>query len=146
MANTELLQELQSVQGSVYRELNASGVNLSAREDVLLKTFTYTGTDKHKREPGSESEVSSQALTVISLEFKDVPKWNPATNTNERIGDAALVVSADDVSEAQLLGTNLAPGQKRYFLIGGDRYSLVNGSLRNPNGLKWILTLVRAKT
>jgi hypothetical protein len=143
MSNNALLDELSSLVGGVYSELNQEGINLQARYDVMLRTYRYENQDKHKRHAGDEKIVNSLELTVIKLELKDVHQF--INGQNERVGDARLEVATHNVTREQLLSEDLAVNQKRYFLIDGDRYTPVNGTYENRNGLKHILTLKRVK-
>lgn len=144
MTNTDLLDELREIMDDTFLDLNESGVNISARFPVQLVTYEYTGGDEHKGDPGAESIVGSPIdVTVIDLSLSDVHEWK---NFNQvHVGDARLEISQHVLSKDDILGANIDPGKKRYFLIGDNRYTVVNGGVRDPDGLIWRITLKRVK-
>ena len=131
------------INGTIHRtfqKLTDKGINLAARVPVYRQILSLTGRDKHKGTPGSLEPVGEpDELVVMDLVIGQVTRWS--NGVAEAVGDAYFETPQYEFTKDELECKSLPEGQTLRYEIDGDKYTVINGGIRDVDGLTWRVTL-----
>lgn len=148
-----LLEDMQLLIADVYGTLNEDGTNFGGRETVQLVRYTKTESGAHPLKkttqwaPADPDEFPPIDLVPLSLQIGQATRWKDGIN--DVVGDAKMELArytADGQTEItleMLQGKNVETGQKVYYLVGSELFSVENDNVLDVDGLTWMLWLKR---
>lgn len=148
MTTNKVLDKARDVLNRVGERITQAGVNFAARIPVYLAVY---GPDPEAEGSGNPFETpelvrlnpDEPALTVLDLRVGSVTRWRP--DGTELTGDARIEIPQGKHSREQLNGRGLPEGQVLLYLVGDDRYTVVEGGITDADGLFWNILLKQVR-
>lgn len=148
MTTNKVLDKARDVLNRVGERITAAGVNFAAREPVYMAVY---GPDPEADAPENPFETpelvrlnpAEPALTVLDLRIGSVTRWRP--DGTELTGDARIEIPQGKHTREQLSGQGLPDGQALFYLLGAERYTVVEGGITDADGLFWNILLKQVR-